>query len=497
MALQVLADVIALIWQHPFLSSLILILFTPPFFPIVKFFSPLLISTALFMLALFTVGQKSSDDTQNESDENWEFRRTADVKVWEDKNFFDSERTPSQRVTDGSWMDWVSSIQELGLNWLESKLKNETWKGRSLNDDNVSILQETTWVDNGPSTSEPDQSGVTEVATPSSFVRGDIVTNGRVPAAIAPSALFKVDSGLKAARFGMDFDEGHPEHASTVGPGAGAGKAQSVRHSSSHSSNTVQHEPLESLQVPKEIEVAFVPDSPATDLDDSPELDKNRRLLFATVRKDSMNANSGLSATCGESDVDTPVPVVLLSSSGKLKQIEDLGDLMESIENAEHTGEKMPESTILVPTTAEQVQDVKDKLEGFVSENSESSSHGGRREERNLPVSTEKKQSLLHPMMKSPSKPGSPLFKDSDQKSTKTKGSISDDSSSSGEEELSDSDDSVGDSEFEIFPPVDPAKMKLHPPVKLDIPHLEKKLGTSLSQRTRSSSPKGEITEIQ
>lgn len=155
---------------------------------------------------------------------------------------------------------------------------------------------------------------------------------------------------------------------------------------------------------------------------------------------------------------------------------------MESIENVEYIGEKMFELIILVFIIVEQVQDVKDKFEGFVLENSELLLYGGCCEERNLFVLIEKKQFFLYFMMKFFLKFGFFFFKDFDQKLMKMKGLIFDDLLFFGEEELLDLDDFVGDLEFEIFFFVDLVKMKFYFFVKFDILYLEKKFGILLLQ---------------
>ena len=49
---------VTLLWNHPVLTGLILLIFTPPFFPLVVYFSPLLMSTALCVVALVSVGSQ-------------------------------------------------------------------------------------------------------------------------------------------------------------------------------------------------------------------------------------------------------------------------------------------------------------------------------------------------------------------------------------------------------------------------------------------------------
>jgi len=210
-------------------------------------------------------------------------------------------------------------------------------------------------------------------------------------------------------------------------------------------SHVVLHQPLETLQIPRRSD-SIVTDSPFIDLDDdSPVIDNRKRLLFAKLKKDSFNANSNLS------DVDTP-EAVNLSLSGKLKQMEKLGELLDSAELAEKTGQVIPEDSLLKPTTAEQVEDVKDQLESFVTE-------------KDIASSQTEKNSVVAPSQAALDKEAE---KTGPVKNTTDNG-----------KELSES-----DSDIEIFSSADPAKMKLHPPVKLDVEHLERKLDT-----------KGEISE--
>jgi hypothetical protein len=56
MSKNVLKEFGGLIWHHPFIACCFLVLFTPPFFPVLRFFFPLLISTALFIVAIVTMG---------------------------------------------------------------------------------------------------------------------------------------------------------------------------------------------------------------------------------------------------------------------------------------------------------------------------------------------------------------------------------------------------------------------------------------------------------
>ncbi|KAG0585059.1 hypothetical protein KC19_3G254400 [Ceratodon purpureus] len=378
MAPQVVKDFVALVSAHPILFGMSLILFTPPFFPIVKFFSPLLISTALFMLALFTMGPKSDGDgSEGERDKDWEGSSEADGG--------DGEGVIKRRRPDGGWMDWVKSIEESSISFMSprAKLKRENWKGGAVNDENASILEDASWAKGGDFSSyEQGDSGVTEEESSASRLMQENVGNSFMPTLIAPSMLFKVDSSLKAAAErsiydDMDLGEDGPEddapeledveepeqHEQHEQPGTPAPETEESSHQSP--GHGVQHQPLENLQIPNRVAAEdSESDSPYTDLDSSSDLDRSKRFMFANVRKNSANANSGLSVN---SDGDTPV-AEKLTLSGKFHQMEKLSDFIDDSEHAEKTGQESPELNVLQPTTDEQVEAVKAQLESFVQD---------------------------------------------------------------------------------------------------------------------------------
>jgi hypothetical protein len=364
MAPQVFNDFVALVYAHPVITGAILVLFTPPFFPIVKYFSPLLISTALFMLALFTMGpgKQASEGEDGE-----------DAAAIPDG---DGEKVSKRMKPDGSWKDWVKSIEDSSLNWIASprstsKLlhKNDDWK--NVNDENVSILQDASWVQNNPDYMAAADYGEDASGESSGFM--------------APSQLFKLDSDLQAAADRSIFDLGEdapeledvddptpdqstPKPANAPKPTDAPKPADPMPVDQSASKPVDQHapiahQPMESLQIPKR-DVAEVEGSPSTDLndDESPAIEPSQRVLLT---KNSLNAISGKS---DKSDVDTPV-AVKLSLSGKLNQIESLGNFMDVAQNAEEAGQESPKVAMLKPTTAEQVDHIKDQLESFATNN--------------------------------------------------------------------------------------------------------------------------------
>lgn len=117
MGKKILTEIGQLIYNHPYISCSLLVLFTPPFFPVLKFFSPLLISTALFVVALVTLGPHFES-----SSEHADGKKTSKVKITEDKagvkEDVDGERQAKRQKS--GWMD---------------KFKNEgKTSGASLND---------------------------------------------------------------------------------------------------------------------------------------------------------------------------------------------------------------------------------------------------------------------------------------------------------------------------------------------------------------------------
>lgn len=55
MAIRVISDIFSLVRNRPLLFASLLLFFTPPLFPVVVFFSPLIVSTALCVLALVSI----------------------------------------------------------------------------------------------------------------------------------------------------------------------------------------------------------------------------------------------------------------------------------------------------------------------------------------------------------------------------------------------------------------------------------------------------------
>nr|PNR27930.1 hypothetical protein PHYPA_028522 [Physcomitrium patens] len=448
MAPQVLSDLTALIMAHPVIFGLSLVLFTPPFYPVLKFFLPLLISTALFILMLFTMGPKGATGNQAgglESEEK-HVAHGGDADV--------SKRTKSE----GSWTDWVKRIEESSMSWMSPRYKSNQWKGNLLNDDNVSILGETSWVNRGDfNPYEQEAASTEEVQSSSSRLIDENINNRFVPTLMAPSELFKVDSDLQRAVDEVydDLGEDAPEledveeseTISSPAPRSSHDPENDNGSSPKSGSHGIAHRPLENLSIPKRVKSnsSEVP-SPSTDVDGSPGLDKSKKSTFANVRKNSINARSDLSRTSENSDADTPV-AESVTLSGKFDHLESLGDLMADSAEAEKNGDESPELAALKPTTHEQVQDLKEQLESFIQDdkNEPPSSKPDHGADKGLSTSEDDRVS----------KPESSLLEQDDGKSFS--------SSSPSKKESS---NLVNGTDSEISPPTDTAKIELHPPVK-------------------------------
>lgn len=144
---SVLSEIGSLMWNHPYVSCSLLVFLTPPFFPILRFFSPLLISTALFVVALVTMGPHFEQPSDQDDDflvnaSEFKVDEEAESSRRDDAERDVEPKRPSRDTSRSTWSDWVQSCKESGISWVEKKLQNENWKGGSLNDDNVSILQE-------------------------------------------------------------------------------------------------------------------------------------------------------------------------------------------------------------------------------------------------------------------------------------------------------------------------------------------------------------------
>jgi hypothetical protein len=70
-------EMLSLVWCNPLITgTVLLLLFTPPFFPLLVYFSPLLMTTALWAAALVSIGpwqiEKQPIEAQREQEEEEE-----------------------------------------------------------------------------------------------------------------------------------------------------------------------------------------------------------------------------------------------------------------------------------------------------------------------------------------------------------------------------------------------------------------------------------------
>lgn len=129
------SDVIGVIWHHPILSLVVLLLFTPPLFPIVVYFSPLLISTVLFVLAMISMESDHADDPHPFSSDIPYNNRVWIEEVELDGPFLDGERVPKRlkaSSNDASWLDKVRNLEGTGRALVDSILNQESC--RSIDD---------------------------------------------------------------------------------------------------------------------------------------------------------------------------------------------------------------------------------------------------------------------------------------------------------------------------------------------------------------------------
>ncbi|BBM99010.1 hypothetical protein MPTK1_1g17980 [Marchantia polymorpha subsp. ruderalis] len=144
-------DVVGLIWSHPIASVVVALLFTPPLFPIVVFFSPLLISTALVVLAMISMGSDGDDGgasagagfghahSHSQYKRDWHEHEETDQVMVDDEDgplLLEEERRLSKRrkplpvgaAPDDGWLDKLKTWEETGRAWVDSVLHQESRK---------------------------------------------------------------------------------------------------------------------------------------------------------------------------------------------------------------------------------------------------------------------------------------------------------------------------------------------------------------------------------
>ncbi len=482
MALRVVSELFGLAWRHPLVSFGILLLFTPPFFPIIRFFSPLLISTAVFVVAMVSLGPSSSKHGGggvSESEDNWDFRKSSDggAREWEEKDILqeqeNGDRPSKKRKSSGreSWVDWVKNVEAIGLAWVDQKLKNESenWPGQKLDDHNVSILQEAFGQENLTRSSQEDAQVPESHATRGAneresnpSVAKELPVYDESPRHSSRDRAGVVDSGglpNSDEMLGEDVRGGAVEEDLAEGEEARtAVNSAAVMHEHSSSVPVIQIPPKPSILGESAVE------SPSTDEDE--DLGRPRQRVVGSLSRSS--------------DLDSPA--TLTSASVKLSGVESLAEAIESQENyavqdqnttsqaAIAAGVSPAILKALQPSTSEKVNDIIEKLKVFCEDGLDA------------PPSAPPKQSS--PLFKPLSKEGGNNSSRNGKKPKKKQLlDSSDDDTSSGDEVMSDSD---SDSGFQIFPAHPTADMKVRPPMKLDKQQQQQKTNTSVVPNSSS-----------
>jgi hypothetical protein len=433
------SDVFGLAWRHPFVCICVLALFTPPFFPVIRFFSPLLISTGVFVVAMVSLGPSSKHEVAQS--DSWGFRKASDVREekvgQEEKKNLRLSSTKQQRSQGkDSWMDWVKNVEATGLAWVDQKLKNEDWTAPILDDRNVSILQEA-FGQRKQAESVPESS------------KTDAVINE----AAAPEPVLPQEREVKQL---SAYEEAPIEGFQQAGvvqevvcsanerPSEGAFLDAKEKY-------VVEEAPISVADEQFSVPVIVVSDkllqrepsvsSPSADPDGGSRQEEAQR-----------KALSSLSMVSQSSDVEGPVRP--LSTTEKLSVIESLADAIEAQENQPEEGKQKASPVIkaLQPSASDKVTDIIEKLKGFVEDGAPSSKAAP-----SLVIKT-----VL---------PASFSSKDKSNKEEILGSSDEEDEESSSEDGVVS--DSESDPGILIFPQLKPADIKIHPPVKLDLQRVE------------------------
>ncbi|KAJ7295493.1 hypothetical protein O6H91_12G009800 [Diphasiastrum complanatum] len=124
MAVDIL-EVASIVWTHPFLASALVLLFTTPLFHLVLFFSPLLISTALCVIALISIGPQI-EKIREERERQFKLVGLSLSGAESERPFNrylifrrGRHRPPRGRGRGERWTNWVRGIEIRGQSiWL-------------------------------------------------------------------------------------------------------------------------------------------------------------------------------------------------------------------------------------------------------------------------------------------------------------------------------------------------------------------------------------------
>ncbi|XP_024528536.1 uncharacterized protein LOC112345622 [Selaginella moellendorffii] len=120
MAIVVL-EIVSLLWSHPILAGLLILLFTTPLFHIVLFFTPLLMSTALCVIALISIGPQIEKIREERQFKMSMSSRSVVAAPERPANRYivisqGRPQRPAMRLGGGGgggrrWSDWVKGIE--------------------------------------------------------------------------------------------------------------------------------------------------------------------------------------------------------------------------------------------------------------------------------------------------------------------------------------------------------------------------------------------------
>ena len=130
-----------LVWNHPFLTGFVMLMFTPPFFPLVVYFSPLVMSTALCIAALVSLGSQM-EKIKAEGGEQLEIRLGFEngVGAWVESTRPDRREALNYRF--GSSSNNINNNSSSSINIIDSINPQATEVGHWARDDDGMVSEE-------------------------------------------------------------------------------------------------------------------------------------------------------------------------------------------------------------------------------------------------------------------------------------------------------------------------------------------------------------------
>jgi hypothetical protein len=373
--------------------------------------------------------------------DSWGFRKASDVREEkvgheQEQELRHSSTKQQRRQGKESWTDWVKNVEATGLAWVDQKLKNEDWTAPILDDRNVSILQEAFGQRKQPES----------VAEASKI---DAVFNE----AAAPEPVLPQEREVKELSAREEAPvEGFQQADFVQEVVCSANERPSVgAFPDAEEKYVVEEAPISVEDEQFSVPVIVIPGKP---LQREPSVSTPSANPDEDSRQEEAQrkALSSLSMVSRSSDVESPARP--LSTTEKLSVIESLADAIEAQENEPEEAKQKASPVIkaLRPSTSDKVTDIIEKLKGFVEDGAPSSKAAPSLVIKTvLPASRSSKDKINNEESLGSSD-------DEDEETSSEDGVVS---------------DSDSDSEFQIFPQLKPADIKIHPPVKLDLQRVE------------------------